>query len=374
MTIPFLDVHAAYLEDQAEYDAAYQRVMGSGRWILGHELQAFEKEFARYCGREYCVGVGNGMDAISLALIACGIGNGDEVLVPSNTFIATWLGVIHAGAIPKAVEPDHDSFNISRTGIEAVITERTKAIIPVHLYGKAAEMSEIEDLCQKKGITLIEDAAQAHGASYRDRVIGSYGEASCFSFYPGKNLGAFGDGGAVVTDSPTIARTLQQLRSYGALERYQHQIEGYNSRLDELQAAWLRVRLRKLDAHNAKRRELASIYQKKLTGLGDLQIPEANPDHNPSWHLFVIRTAYRDGLQNFLARHGCETYIHYPKPVYRYLPFNAYAPNDETVSDRLSREILSLPIGPHLQADQVNHVCDLVKEFFHNPKEPGKSF
>ena len=262
--IPFLDLRASYLELKTALDSAFQRVMASGWYILGEELKAFEAEFAEYCNVKYCVGVGNGLDALHLILRAMDIGQGDEVIVPSNTFIATWLAVSYAGATPVPVEPDEATYNIDPSKIEAAITEKTKAIMPVHLYGQPADMDPILKIAARHHLKVIEDAAQAHGARYKGKRTGSLGDAAGFSFYPGKNLGAFGDGGAVTTNDSTLAERVRRLSNYGSQVKYAHDVKGFNSRLDELQAALLRVKLRHLDAWNGRRRQIAAQYLRKL--------------------------------------------------------------------------------------------------------------
>lgn len=371
--IPFLDLHALYLEDREAYDAAYHRVMASGRWILGDEGEAFEQAFAASCERRHAIGVGNGLDALTLALRAAGIGPGDEVLVPAHTFIATWLAVEQVGARPCPVEPAPGRFLIDTAGIAGALTSRTRAVLPVHLYGQATDIAATEALCAERGLVLIEDAAQAQGARQAGRAVGSFGLASCFSFYPGKNLGAFGDAGAITTDDDAVAHRLRQLRNYGASQRYQHEQAGVNSRLDELQAAWLRVRLARLAEHNQRRRTLARIYLGELAGLaskGQLQLPDASALDDAVWHLFVVRSPRRDALQRWLADAGCDSLIHYPKPVYRFPPFAAMAPQGRSAADRLCDEVLSLPMGPHLQAAQVQAVCRRVHAFFDQGSTP----
>ncbi len=363
MSIKFLDLQAVYRQDQAAYDAAYQRVMASGRWILGPELEAFEAEFAAHGGRRHAIGVGNGLDALALALQALGIGPGDEVLVPAHTFIASWLAVRLAGATPRAVEPAEGLYNIDAAGVAAAITPRTRAVMPVHLYGAPADPAAMRALCAERGLLLVEDAAQAHGARHHGEPVGGFGRVAGYSFYPGKNLGAFGDAGAIVTDDDALATALRARRNYGSAVRYQHDSEGVNSRLDELQAAFLRVRLARLDAHNALRRTQAARYAERLQGMPGLGLPGVPAGDEPVWHLFVVRHARRDALQAALKAQGIETSIHYPKPVYRFPPFAAHAPAGRTLSDAICDECLSLPIGPHLTLDDVDRVADAVDAF-----------
>ncbi|HJV70860.1 DegT/DnrJ/EryC1/StrS family aminotransferase [Ideonella sp.] len=361
--IRFLDLQAIYRQDQAAYDAAYRRVMDSGRWILGPELEAFEAEFAAHGGRRHAIGVGNGLDALALALQVAGIGSGDEVLVPAHTFIASWLAVTLAGARPRPVEPAPGSFNIDAAGVAAAITPRTRAVMPVHLYGAPAGPAALRRLCAERHLLLIEDAAQAHGARHQGEAVGGFGRLAAYSFYPGKNLGAFGDAGAVVTDDDTLAAALRARRNYGSARRYQHDSEGVNSRLDELQAAFLRVRLAQLDAHNTQRRAQAARYAERLAGAPGLVLPAVPAGDEPVWHLFVVRHARRDALQAALQAQGIETLIHYPKPVYRFAPFAEMAPAGRTVSDTICDEALSLPIGPHLAPAEIDRVADAVAAF-----------
>jgi len=362
--IPFLDLGKAYKELKTDLDSAYQRVMNSGWYILGEEVDAFEAEFAEYCGVKFCVGVGNGLDALNLILRAYGIGPGDEVIVPSHTFIATWLAVTHAGALPVPVEtPDDCTYNISPDLIEASITSRTKAIIPVHLYGRPADMEPIIQLASKRGLKVIEDAAQAHGARYYGRRTGGLGDAAAFSFYPGKNLGAFGDAGAITTNDGELAGKLRSLRNYGSSAKYVHDMMGLNTRLDPLQAAMLRVKLRYLDEWNERRVSLAKRYRQLLSSANVL-LPDVTPGYESVYHLFVVRTSGRERLQAELKDSGIETLIHYPIPPHKQLAYcatqNAFLP----VAERLTDEILSLPMGPHLSMEDIevatHHITRIV--------------
>lgn len=358
MTVPFLDLHAAQAEIGDECAAAYRRVAASGRYLLGPELSAFETEFAGYCGARQAVGVGSGLDALTLLLRALDVGPGDEVVVPAHTFIATWLAVSAVGARPVPVEPDERTANLDPTLVEAAVTPRTRVIVAVHLYGQPAEMDALAAIARRHGLALIEDAAQAHGASYRGRRAGSLGLAAAFSFYPGKNLGALGDGGAVVTDDPALADRIRLLRNYGSETKYQHQVRGANSRLDEIQAALLRVKLRRLDRWNAHRQAIAGRYLTGLARLGSLVLPYA-PEHvDPVWHLFVIRHERRDALRAGLAEAGVDTLVHYPVPVHL---SGAYADHgwrrgDLPRCERLADEVVSLPIGPHLPMELADEV------------------
>lgn len=363
-TISFLDLKQPYLELKAEIDAAYQRVMNSGWFILGEELKAFEAEFAEYCHVKYAVGVGNGLDALHLILRALDIGEGDEVIVPSNTFIATWLAVSYAGATPVPVEPDEKTYNIDPNRIEAAITKKTKAIMPVHLYGQPADMDPILEIAVGHHLKVIEDSAQAHGACYKGKRTGGLGDAAGFSFYPGKNLGALGDGGAVTTNDAVLAARVRQLRNYGSKIKYLHEFKGFSSRLDELQAAFLRVKLRKLDEWNERRKVIADMYLKGLAALSDLTLPYVPDWAEPVWHLFVVRASKRDRLQKYLENQGIQTLIHYPVPPHKQDAYKEMSNLALPVADELHREVISLPIGPVLSENEQNIINTIIKDFF----------
>jgi len=359
--IPFLDLAATHALIEHDILDALQRVVRAGQFILGPEVEAFEREFAAYCGAEHCVGVGNGLDALFLILRASGIGSGDEVLVPANTFIATWLAVSHAGATPVPVEPLETSYNIDPAAIERAINSRTRAIIPVHLYGQPADMDAVKKIAARHGLLVIEDAAQAHGGRYKGNPAGSLGAAAAFSFYPGKNLGALGDGGAVVTSDADLARRIRQLRNYGSEIKYDHQLAGFNSRLDELQAAVLRVKLRHLDDWNARRRSAAAYYLSRLLP-ARIGLPAVPHFADPAWHLFVIRSERRDALRVALAAKSIETGIHYPvpphmQPAYAHLEMPA---GSLPISERLHAQVLSLPIGPTITQEQLARVVEII--------------
>jgi len=356
--IPFLDLGQTYQELKAELDIAVQRVLNSGWYIQGEELEAFESEFAEYCNAGYCVGVGNGLDALHLILRAYGIGPGDEVIVPAHTFIATWLAVTYAGAKPVPVETGDDAaYTISPERIEAAVTPKTRAIIPVHLYGRPADMTPIMHIAAKHGLKVIEDAAQAHGASYQGRRAGSLGDAAAFSFYPAKNLGAFGDGGAITTADGELAAKLRALRNYGSSAKYVHNMIGLNSRLDPLQAAILRVKLRHLDEWNARRLSLVECYRRNLTET-DVLLPMMSDGYESVFHLFVIRTCKREILQAGLKEAGIETLIHYPIPPHKQGAYSSMSCLHLPLAEHLASEVLSLPMGPHLssvEAEEVAH-------------------
>lgn len=355
MKVPFLDLRAAYLELKTEIDAAVARVLDSGWYILGPEVEGFEREFANYCGVDHAIGVADGLDALHLSLRAMDVGSGDEVIVPSNTFIATWLAVSECGATPVPVEPDPTTFNLDPLLLEATITARTKAVIPVHLYGQPADLDPILAIARRHGLWVLEDAAQAHGARYKGRRIGSHGDAVAWSFYPGKNLGALGDGGAVTTRHQSLAERIRELRNYGSKEKYVHDFKGYNSRLDPLQAAILRVKLTHLDEWNARRRHIADLYKAGLDACG-VVLPEVLDFVEPVWHLFVVRTANRDEVQRKLHAAGISTLIHYPISPHRQRAFNLTA--NLPVAERLAREVLSLPISPQHSEEDAAKVID----------------
>jgi dTDP-4-amino-4,6-dideoxygalactose transaminase len=364
MNVPFLDIKAPYKELQEELDAAYRRVMESGWCILGAEVEAFESEFASYCDAACCVGVGNGLEALHLILRALDVGHGDEVIVPANTFIATWLAVSYTGAIPVPVEPDEKSCNIASARIEQAITSRTKVILPVHLYGQPADMDPIMKIAVRYNLRVVEDAAQAHGARYKGRRVGSLGDAAGFSFYPGKNLGALGDGGAVVTNDRELAVKVRVLRNYGSSVKYRNEVKGVNSRLDEIQAAFLRVKLHYLDEWNLRRARKAASYSEALRGL-PLELPHLPHWAESVWHLYVIRTSERDELQEHLTQSGIGTLIHYPIPPHLQLAYKELelAAGAMPISERMSAEVLSLPMGPHLSDEELMQTVTAIKEW-----------
>jgi dTDP-4-amino-4,6-dideoxygalactose transaminase len=368
MKIPFLDLLSGYHELKQELDDAYQRVMNSGWYLLGHELEAFEAEYSAYCGSSDCVGVANGLEALHLILLAANIGKGDEVIVPSHTFIATWLSVTHTGATPVAVDVQLETGNIAPDLIETAITNKTRAIIAVHLYGQPADMDSINIIAKKHGLLVIEDAAQSHGARYKSRKVGTLGDAAAHSFYPGKNLGAFGDGGAITTNNQLLADRIRSLRNYGSRKKYVHDIHGFNSRLCELQAAFLRVKLTKLDEWNQRRKHVANEYLAQLSDPSNsqpqLQIPRIPDWADPVWHLFVIRHPNRDQLQAHLSNNGIQTLIHYPFPIHLSEAYkNPKLEGRFPIAEQLSNSVLSLPIGPHLAPSQIAQITKLIKSF-----------
>ncbi len=361
--IVFLDMKSAYVELKTELDAAYTRVMESGWFVLGREVEAFEAEYAAFCGTRHCVGLANGLEALELVLRAWDLGPGDEVIVPSNTYIATWLAVTALGAKVVPVEPTPAGPNIDPERIAAAITPRTRAIMPVHLYGEPADMDAIRMLADKHGLKVIEDVAQAQGARVRGRRTGSLGHAGAHSFFPTKNIGAYGDGGAVTTDDAKLAERLRTLRNYGSKVKYVNLERGYNSRLDEMQAAFLRVKLKSLDGWNERRRRIAARYDDRLAGIPGLGLPRAPQWAEPVWHLYVVRADRRADLVKALDKAGIGSLIHYPIPPHLQ---QAYADlgagkGAYPLAEKLADTVLSLPMGPHMALEQVDEVAAVVR-------------
>lgn len=375
MNVPFLDYRLTNKAHFDEYLAAVRRVLESGWYVLGREVEAFEGEYSAWCGSSYCVGVANGLDALILILEgykALGVMNlGDEVIVPANTYIASILAISRAGLVPVPVEPDPLTLNIDPARIESAITPRTRAVMPVHLYGQCADMDPIRQIAARHRLKVIEDAAQAHGATYRGRKAGALGDAAGHSFYPGKNLGAIGDGGAVTTGDSDLATAVRALRNYGSHKKYHNLYKGYNSRLDELQAAILRVKLGYLDHDNRQRAEVAAQY------LGGIRHPEVHLPviagyGTPCWHLFVVRCSGRDALQQHLAASGIQTVIHYPIPPHRQPAYQEWASLELPHTEAIHREILSLPMSPVLSAREVGQVIDSVNQYGRQPAGLGE--
>jgi dTDP-3-amino-3,4,6-trideoxy-alpha-D-glucose transaminase len=364
--IPFFDIHPGHDELADELSEAFQRVMKSGNLIMGPEVAAFETEFAAYCGAKHCIGMGNGLDALALTLRAKGIQAGDEVLVPSQTFVATWLAVSMVGATPVPVEIEPSTYAIDPHRIEEKLSRKTKAIIPVHLYGLPAAMDEVNAIARPRGIFVLEDAAQAHGSTIHGKKSGSLGDAAAFSFYPTKNLGCMGDGGAVVTSDDSLAERLRMLRNYGSTKKYVHEIAGVNSRLDELQAALLRVKLRRLDESNARRRSLARRYSEALEGVGDIRVPLVPEGSTHVFHLYVISTARRAELASYLADRGVHTLVHYPIAPHMQGAYASlgYSSSDLPLGTAAAAETLSLPLWPQMSPEQVDAVAGHIRAFF----------
>lgn len=364
--IHFLDLKSINNLHSKELTEAFIRVLNSGWYILGKEVEAFEREFAIYCGTQHAIGVSNGLDALHLILKAYEIGEGDEVIVPSNTYIATWLAVTYAGGKPIPVEPDALTYNLDPEKIEAAITPRTRAIMVVHLYGQPADMDAIQKIADKHKLLVIEDAAQAHGAEYKGRKVGGLGHAAGFSFYPGKNLGALGDAGAITTNDAELADKIRTLLNYGSKVKYQNEVKGFNCRLDEMQAAFLRVKLKYLDHETSQRKKIAALYSNNLIGFG---LPFLPDNYESVWHLYVVRSDRRNDFQKFLGDAGIGTLIHYPvpphlQPAYKDLRFKY---GDFPISEKIHQEVLSLPIGPTLSendAETVIRVCNAFSNAF----------
>jgi len=367
MQVKIFDLAASYLELKKEIDTALEIVMKKGWFVLGENVKAFEKEFADFCGVKYCLGVGSGFDALALMLKAYDIKKGDEVIVPADTYIATILAVSKAGATPVFVEPDLQSYNIDPEKIEAVITKKTKAVMAVHLYGQPADITRIKPICQRHNIKLFEDAAQAHGAEHNHVKAGALGDAAAFSFHPTKNLGAFGDAGAVMTNDMNAAEYVRMIRSYGAKDKYKYNIKGVNSRLDELQAAVLRIKLKYLNRWNKRRSEIAKYYLKNLNPKrkDGFTLPSITPGNTHVWHLFVVRSSRRDQLMKYLKDNNIECLVHYPVPPYKQEAYKemAYLSERFKATNQMADEILSLPIGPHMDNNQAAYVCDTINKF-----------
>lgn len=360
--IPFLDLKAPYIELREEIDEAVARVVASGWYILGPEIDAFEDEYAAYCGCKHTIGVANGLDALHLALRAMGVGAGDEVIVPSNTYIATWLAVSQCGAKPVPVEPDPETHNIDVTRIEEAITVRTKVILPVHLYGQPVDLDPILAIAEKHGLYILEDGAQAQGARYKGRRLGGHGNAVAWSFYPGKNLGAFGDAGAITTNDDALADQLRVLRNYGSRVKYVNEVQGWNSRLDPLQAAVLRVKLAHLDAWNVRRGVIAGRYLEELQDCA-VGLPKVPQWAEPAWHQFVLGLQERNGVQARLDKAGVATLIHYPIPPHKQAAYAAMAFSADAfpIANQLADQVLSLPIGPHQSDEQTSGIIRAIR-------------
>lgn len=362
--LPFLNLSETYMALEVEIDAAIKNVLLSGEYVLGQETSNFENEWAMFCEAKHAVGLGNGLDALTLSLKALSIGENDEVIVPANTYIATWLAVSNCGATPVPVEPEKITLNINYKKIEEKITKNTKAIIPVHLYGQPADIYEITEIAKKYGLYIIEDAAQCHGATYHKRPIGSHSDIVAWSFYPSKNLGCFGDGGAITTNSTALSKRIQLLRNYGSKQKYRNEIIGFNSRLDPIQAAILRVKLRHLKKWNKQRSAIAQLYISELKEL-PLTLPTILSKRTSVWHQFVIRTPLRDELKNAIARAGVETLIHYPVPPFLQKAYkSSYSKNSFPISTEMSDQCLSLPIDPMMATGDAMYVIKAIKHFF----------
>jgi len=365
MNVPFLDLRTQYKSIESEVLPGITDVMERAGFIMGSEVDQFEKEFAAFCGTEECIGVGSGCDALLYAMKGCGIGPGDEVIVPANTFIATVLAVTAAGAAPVLVDCLEDTYTIDPEAVAAAVTDKTKAIIPVHLYGQAADMDPLMKIAEKNGIIVIEDAAQAHGALYKGRPCGAIGKVGCFSFYPGKNLGAYGDGGAITTNNSDLAAGIRLLHNYGQSVKYVHVVAGWNSRLDSIQAVVLNAKLKRLKEWNELRHRNASAYGERLADT-PLVLPAEHPDNYHIYHLYVVLTDRRDELMAFLGENGISCGMHYPIPVHMQEAYRdlGHKQGDFPLSEKFAGELLSLPMFPELTIDQIDFVSEKIHDFF----------
>jgi dTDP-3-amino-3,4,6-trideoxy-alpha-D-glucose transaminase len=366
MKYQFLDVKHTYVALKPDIDEAINKTLESGVYIGGDQVENFERSFAKFCNTKFCIGVGNGYDALAISLKALEVKNGDEIIVPAHTFIATWLAVTHCGATVVPVDTDPLTMNIDIGKIKSHITKRTKGIIAVHLYGMPVNMVELKKLAIEYNLFVVEDAAQAHGATYKNHTVGSLADIAAFSFYPGKNLGAFGDGGAVVTNNIELAAKIRALRNYGSIQKYHHDFLGVNSRLDPIQAAILSIKLKHLNKWNERRREIANVYLTKLQGIFHLQLPAISSDCKSSWHLFVIRHKFRDALIKRLEKRGIPTGIHYPIPNHLSRAYSSQFKNNcFPITEEICKTCLSLPIGPHIEIQDANNIADqLINEIY----------
>lgn len=368
MKIPFIDLQTQYREIKKSANASLYRLLKKADFILGEDVRDFEKSFARYIGAKFALGVNSGTDALFLGLLSCGIGPGDEVIVPAYTYIASAFAVSYTGAVPVFVDIDEETFNIDTTKIKEKISKKTKAIMPVHLYGQSADMEEILRISGRHGLKIIEDAAQAHGAEYKGKKVGGFGQVGAFSFYPTKNLGAFGDGGMVVTNHSKIFAGLQKLRDYGRKSRYEHVSLGYNSRLDSIQAVFLNEKLKKLDTWNENRIAAARYYKQLLIGQTAISLPLEAPCGRHVYHIFAVRVKNRDRVFENLRKVGIEALVHYPVPLHLQKVYKKldYRRGDCPVAEKVSREVISLPIYPHMKKSQIEYVAKMLKEITGN--------
>ncbi len=365
MKVPFLDLKIQYKQIENEVLPMITEAMSNGAFIGGEQVSGFETEFAEFCESRYCVGVNSGTDALRFALMAVGVGQGDEVITVPNTFIATTEAISQVGAKPVFVDINTDNCNIDVSKIEEKISEKTKAIIPIHLYGQPADMDPILEMAQKAGLEVIEDACQAHGARYKNRKAGSMGAVGCFSFYPGKNLGAFGEGGAIVTQDENIAKKISVIRDHGQQKKYFHDMEGYNGRLDAIQAGVLRIKLRRLDEWNQSRRKNAAYYTELLSGIPSVTLLKEAEFSSSVYHLYVVLVDDRDGLQKYLGEKGIATGLHYPLPLHLQKAYTHldYKKGDFPVTEHIADRLLSLPMFPELTREQIEYVADSIKEY-----------
>ena len=362
MKVPFSTMQIMHKEIRKEMIEKLTNIYDKGWYINGEECNKFEEEYAKYIGTKYCIGTGNGLDALRLALLALDIGEGDEVIVPSNTYIATALAVSYTGARPVLVDPDINTYNLSETGIEEAITSKTKAIIIVNLYGQSGDMDEIIKIAKKHKLYVIEDCAQSHNSLYKGKKTGTFGDVGCFSFYPGKNLGALGDAGAVVTDNKKIADKVRAIANYGSLEKYKHLYKGINSRLDEMQAGMLRIKLKHLDKYTKERQRLAQMYLDKIIN-PKIILPKVGKDRTHVWHVFAIRCKTRDDLQEYLKKHDIGTIIHYPISIAKQKAYKDDKLNDLPIARKIAKEELSLPLYIGMTDEEINYVIDIINKY-----------
>ncbi len=362
MNVPFLDLKSAYLELKPEIDAAVMRVLNSGNYVLGEEVEVFEASFSKYCGADHCIGLATGLDALMLALRALDIGPGDEVIVPSNTYIATWLAVSQCGATPVPVEPLITTHNMDPEYLSACVTPRTRAIIPVHLYGQPVDLDAVLAFAARHNLFVLEDAAQAHGAVYKGKRIGAHGHIVAWSFYPGKNLGAMGDAGAITTNDARLAERIRVLRNYGSARKYVNLVKGYNSRLDPLQAAILEAKLHYLDEWTERRIRLAALY---ASGISNhlIELPKVSNEVVSAWHLYVVRTDVRDTFQSYLSSKGIGSLIHYPIPPHKQDAYAELSALELPIAEQLADTVVSLPMGPHVSQQQAEYIVEAINNF-----------
>lgn len=362
MKVPFSTMQTMHKEIRKEMLDKFTEIYDKGWYIGGEECKKFEEEYAKYIGTKYCVGVGNGLDALRLAMLALDIGEGDEVIVPSNTYIATALAVTYTGARPVLVDPDIETYNLCEKGLEEAITKKTKAIIIVNLYGQSGDMDEINKIAKKHNLYVIEDCAQSHNSLYKGKKTGTFSDVACFSFYPGKNLGALGDAGAIVTNNKKIADKIRAISNYGSLEKYKHIYKGINSRLDEVQAGLLRIKLRQLDKYTKERQKLAKMYLEKINN-PKIILPKIGEDRTHVWHVFAIRCKTRDDLQEYLKKHEIGTIIHYPISIAKQRAYKDDKLNDLPIARKISKEELSLPMYYGMTDEEINYVIDIINKY-----------
>lgn len=362
MKIPFATMKYMHADIKKEMMNKFEEIYDKGMYILGEEVDLFEKEYAKFVGAKYCVGVGNGLDALRISMIALGIGSGDEVIVPSNTYIATALAVSYTGAKPVLVDPDEETYNLSEKGLEKAITKKTKAIVAVHLYGQSCQMDEIVKIAKKHKLFLIEDCAQSHNAKYKNKMTGTFGDVGCFSFYPGKNLGALGDAGAIVTNSKDLAERVRAIANYGSNKKYHHLYKGVNSRLDEIQAGFLRIKLKHLKEYTKEREKIAKRYLTEINN-DKIKLPVIAKDCTHVWHVFAIRCKTRDDLQKYLSEKGIYTIIHYPISIAKQVAYEKDKLNDLPIAEVIANEELSLPLYIGMPKEEVDYVIETINNY-----------